>query len=227
MVGVERSGMFDEHRWLARRLASRFSGRGEQIDDLRQVALFALAKAAGRYDESRGTTFRAYATRVVIGELKRHFRDRVWAVKPPRPVHDLYHLVKGANEELTQTTGRAPTVVEVAAHLGIDEDKALEALAADRLYRTVPLDAPRSLGDDHTIDVPVNDDSVDRLDDADQVASLLSRLTADDRGLVELYYFHGMSQSAVAAALGVSQIHVSRRIARIVRHLRAVASIAS
>src|SRR5207244_7051483 len=141
-VVSERDDLVERHRGLAVSLAGRFAGRGEDMDDLIQVALLALTHAVDRFDHSRGTALTTFATATILGELKRHFRDRAWAVRPPRRVHDLYLVVQAAIDELVQEQRRSPTILEIADRVGATEDEVLEAMEAGGLRRSASLDGP-------------------------------------------------------------------------------------
>lgn len=217
-----------EYRSLATGMARRYVGRGEPFDDLHQVALMALIKAADRFDAERGVEFPTYACKVIAGELKRHFRDRTWMVRVPRPLQELHLLLKAARDSMTNQLGRAPTVAELADRLEVSEEHVLEAMEAGQAYRLASLDAtPRggdARGEQRSNDVPTTDGGFAAIDRHDTVERLLERLPEEDQLLLRLYYLHGLSQSDIGARLGMSQVHVSRRLANIIGRARAMAA---
>ncbi|MEV5654849.1 SigB/SigF/SigG family RNA polymerase sigma factor [Streptomyces sp. NPDC052291] len=213
--------------WLpmAHRLASRFRDRGEPLDDLRQVAAIGLVKAVDRYDPERGKDFETYAIPTVVGELKRHFRDHTWDVHVPRRVQDLRNQVRVARRDLAQTLGgRSPTEAEIAAGTGLCVEDVRDGLEALDSYRTLSLDAemPRAAGDgscladtlglcDHALDVAV---------DREAVKPGLRSLPERERTILYLRFFRDMTQERIAETLGISQMHVSRLIARCCEEVR-------
>jgi RNA polymerase sigma-B factor len=208
--------------WLpmAHRLAGRYRNRGESLDDLRQVAALGLVKAVSRYDPERGTAFESYAVPTIDGEIKRHFRDCMWSVHVPRRVQALRARVRAAHQELTQTRpGREPTAREIAEHAGLTEEEAAAGLEALESFSSLSLDAqcrqpldsgPMSLAD--TLGAP--DPALDVVLDREAVKPQLCRLPERERQILYLRFFHGMTQSMIADRLGISQMHVSRLIAR-------------
>jgi RNA polymerase sigma-B factor len=219
-----------EYQGLARHLANLFAHRGQPGDDLNQVATMALLKAVDRFDPDRGVKFSTYAARVVTGELKRHFRDRAWAVRVPRSLQELYLASRRAADDLQAELGRDPTVAQVAARVGIGEEGVLEAMEAGFAYRIASLDAPRPGGDGRGWAEPAGADDgfaavEDRLARHQRLTPLLSRLGEQDRRLTWLYYGEGLSQAEIGARLGMSQVAVSRRLARILGRLRALAGV--
>lgn len=214
---------------LAHHFARRYANRGEPLDDLDQVALLALVKALDRFDPDREVKFSTYAARVISGELKRHFRDRTWAVRVPRPLQERYLRVRGAVEDLRASLDRAPTIPEIAAHLGLADDDVLQAMDVASAYRLTSLDAPiRGNDDDQYLQVGEVDGAIRAFEEREHrrqvLAPLLEKLAPDDRLVVGLYYLHGMSQAEIARRLEVSQVQVSRRLARILARLRALAA---
>ena len=214
---------------LAHHFARRYANRGEPLDDLIQVAMLALVKALDRFDPGREVKFSTYAARVVSGELKRHFRDRTWAVRVPRPLQERYLRVRGAVEELRSALDRSPTIHELAVHLALEEEEVLQAMDVGSAYRLTSLDAPVSGGDgDQLVQVGEQDPGLgafeDRLHRQQVLAPLLEKLGEQDRLIVGLYYLHGMSQAEIARRMEVSQVQVSRRLARILDRLRALAA---
>ena len=207
------------HVRLARSLARRFERRGEPADDLEQVAMLALVKAAKRFDPERDTRFATYATSSVLGELKRHFRDKTWMLRVPRPVQELYLSIKQAADELTQTLGASPSLDQIAKHLGTSEDSIRNAVGAGENFWPASLDGGH--GDEPGREVPVVDGSFDQMLDRIQVQRLLPRLEDRERLILKRIYFDNCTQHEVAAELGVSQMQVSRLLAGTVARLRA------
>jgi len=218
-----RSSLVELHLPLVEYLARRFRNRGEWLDDLTQVATIGLIKSIDRFDLERGVEFSTYATPTIVGEIKRHFRDKGWAVRVPRRLQELKLSLTKAIGELAQRLGRAPTVSELAAHLQMTEEEVLEGLESANAYSTVSLDAPDS-GDD---DAPAVADSLGMIDEAlegveyrESLKPLLERLPPREKKILLLRFFGNMTQSQIAAELGISQMHVSRLLARTLTQLR-------
>src|ERR1700719_3067044 len=197
------------HLNLVRYLAVRFANRGETLEDLVQVGTLGLIKAIDRFDSTRGVEFTTYATPTIIGEIKRHFRDKGWAVKVPRRLQELRLSLTAATSELSQREGRAPTVAEIAAHLQMTEEEVLEGLESANAYSTVSLDAPDS-GDD---DAPAVAESLGMLDEApegveyrESLKPLLEQLPSREKRILLLRFFGNMTQSQIATELGISQL---------------------
>lgn len=215
--GPLRDQVVEAHLPLVRYLAQRYRNLGEPLDDLVQVGTIGLIKAVDRFDPARGTSFAGFATPTILGEIKRHFRDRAWAVRVPRRLKDLQRQLSVARAELTQRLGRSPTVQELAEHLGVEQDVALEALEAHQAYSTVPLEAPlERLHAGVALMDPALEDVVDR----ESLRPLLQRLSEREKRILVLRFFRGLSQSEIAEELGISQMHVSRLLARTVEDLR-------
>jgi len=212
------------HLPLVQFLARRFRDRGEPLDDLVQVGTIGLIKAVDRFDPGRGVEFSTYATPTIVGEIKPHFRDKGWAIRVPRRLQELRMSIGAATAELSQRSGRAPTVAELAAHLGVSEDEIIEGLEGAQAYSTSSLDTPLG-GDD---DAPM---LADRLGDIDpeiesieyreSLKPLLAALPSRERRILALRFFHGMTQSQIAEEVGISQMHVSRLLAKSLSTLRA------
>ncbi|MCW2894691.1 MAG: polymerase, sigma 28 subunit, Sig subfamily [Actinomycetia bacterium] len=218
-----RATLVELHLPLVEDLARRFRNRGEGLDDLTQVATIGLIKSIDRFDLERGVEFSTYATPTIVGEIKRHFRDKGWAVRVPRRLQELKLSLTKAIGELAQREGRAPTVSELAAHLQMSEEEVLEGLESANAYSTVSLDAPDS-GDE---DAPAVADSLGMIDDAlegveyrESLKPLLERLPPREKKILLLRFFGNMTQSQIAAELGISQMHVSRLLARTLAQLR-------
>ena len=212
-----RGYLVELHLPLVEYLARRFRNRGEWLDDLTQVATIGLIKSIDRFDLDRGVEFSTYATPTIVGEIKRHFRDKGWAVRVPRRLQELKLSLTKAIGELAQREGRAPTVSELAAHLQMSEEEVLEGLESANAYSTVSLDAPDS-GDE---DAPAVSDSLGMVDDAlegveyrESLKPLLEQLPPREKKILLLRFFGNMTQSQIAVELGISQMHVSRLLAR-------------
>jgi RNA polymerase sigma-B factor len=202
---------------LVHHLAQRFKGRGEPMDDLVQVGTIGLLNAVDRFDPTRGG-FAAFAVPTILGEIRRHFRDRSWALRVPRRLQDLGRQVSDAREELTHKLGRSPTIQELAAQLDADPDLVLEAVDTAAVYTTVPLPSASEEGQFGSLGV--QDPSLDLVEDRVTLRPLLARLPARERSILALRFVRGMSQSQIAAEIGVSQMHVSRLLARSLASLR-------
>jgi RNA polymerase sigma-B factor len=206
---------------FAARLARRYRGRGEYLEDLEQVARLGLVKAVDRYDPERGS-FTAYAVITISGELKRHFRDRTWGVHVPRRVQDLSLEVGHASMVLTSALARTPTTGELAEQLGVSESAVLEAVESAAGYAPASLNAPVA-GDgaqefgDLLGDV---DDELEAVTDKLTVAELLLRLPSRERRMLAMRFYGNRTQAEIAAELGISQMHVSRLLSRALAWLR-------
>jgi len=218
-----RGELVELHLPLVEYLARRFRNRGEWLDDLTQVATIGLIKSIDRFDLERGVEFSTYATPTIVGEIKRHFRDKGWAVRVPRRLQELKLALTKAIGDLAQRLGRAPTVAELAAHLQMSEEDVLEGLESANAYSTVSLDAPDS-GDE---DAPAVAESLGMVDDAlegveyrESLKPLLERLPPREKRILLLRFFGNMTQSQIATELGISQMHVSRLLAKTLAQLR-------
>ena len=218
-----RDELVELHLPLVEYLARRFRNRGEWLDDLTQVATIGLIKSIDRFDVSRGVEFSTYATPTIVGEIKRHFRDKGWAVRVPRRLQELKLALTKTIGDLTQREGRPPTVAEIAAHLHMSEEEVLEGLESANAYSTVSLDAPDS-GDD---EIPAVAESLGMLDDAlegveyrQSLKPLLERLPAREKQILLLRFFGNMTQAQIASELGMSQMHVSRLLSTTLAQLR-------
>jgi RNA polymerase sigma-B factor len=178
-------------------------------------------KAAGRFNPDHGTSFATYATASILGELKRHFRDRTWMLRVPRSLQEAYLAVKSAREDLTQILGASPTVNQIAAHLGISEESVLAAMEAADSYWPASLDAPRR-EDENGFEVPVVDPGFERRIESRELCDQLPNLHAQERLIIKRLFFDGATQREVAAEIGVSQMQVSRMLARTLARLREV-----
>jgi RNA polymerase sigma-B factor len=218
---VLRDKLVAAHIGLAHQLARRFANRGEPHDDLVQVASIALIKALDRYEPERGVRFSTFAVKCIVGELKRHFRDRGWAVKAPRRVQELYLELGHEIDRLVQELGRAPTIPELAAASGTTEAAVLEAIEAGRGYRSSSLDAPDQEGQPLVDFLGSDDADLVSVENRSVLTSALAQLSARDQLVVRLRFVDGLTQSEIATRLGVSQMQVSRLLAASLQRMRA------
>jgi RNA polymerase sigma-B factor len=211
------------YQGLAKSLAARFAQRGEDLDDLNQVALIGLLKAVERFDPERGTELTTFATATILGELKRHLRDRAWAVRPPRRVHDLYITAQQATDELAQRFGRSPTMTELARHIGVTVEEVVEALEAGGLRSSPSLDSPGPSGDEQYLAarLGVGDPGMAEVEGRLTLSPLLDRLGERDRLVLKLRFGCGWSQTQIGLLIGATQMQVSRMLARSLAQLRA------
>ncbi|MGD0391298.1 MAG: SigB/SigF/SigG family RNA polymerase sigma factor [Acidimicrobiales bacterium] len=215
-----RNELVESHLGLAHQLARRFVSRGETYDDLVQVASLALVKSVDRFDPERGVEFSSFATRTVVGELKRHFRDRGWAIRAPRRIQELYLEIGPAIESLSHDLGRPPTITEMADSIGVAEEAVLEALEAGKSYHLTSIDAQdRKEGTilDRLGDV---DAGFDGAEDRLALAISLADLSERQRTILNLRFVDGLTQTEIADRVGVSQMHVSRLLADSLAALR-------
>ncbi|GAB3803549.1 SigB/SigF/SigG family RNA polymerase sigma factor [Micromonospora zhanjiangensis] len=208
---------------LAQHLAHRYSGRGEPSDDLVQTAAIGLIKAVDKFDPARGVDFAGYAIPTIIGELKRHFRDRTWDIRVPRRLQELRLAISEANSSLLQSLGRSPTVADIAAHLKLTEEEVLEGLEGARAYNAVSLSTPTGDGERATElgDMLGSEDGEFELAEL-RVALGPALATLDEREqkILTLRFYGNLTQSQIAEQIGVSQMHVSRLLARALTKLR-------
>ncbi|MFD0433054.1 B/F/G family RNA polymerase sigma-70 factor [Streptomyces sp. WAC 01325] len=224
--GPERDAIRDEltRAWLpmAHRIAGRFRNRGESLEDLRQVAALGLVKAIDRYEPGRGA-FESYAVPTITGEIKRHFRDRMWALRVPRRVQDLRNKVRVARRDLTTSDGSNPSVAQIAAHTGLTEDEVNTGLEALDSFSTLSLDAEMSSSEDGfslADTIGGCDGGYDVVVDREAAKEGLRRLPERERTILYLRFFEDMTQSRIADELGISQMHVSRLISRCCARVR-------
>jgi RNA polymerase sigma-B factor len=210
---------------LARRLAAARRGRGEPLDDLNQVAALALIQAVDGYDPSRQAAFTSYAVPTIVGALKRHFRDSTWRVRVPRSIKDLAVSLAPASASLTQELGRSPTLRELAASVDATEAAVAVALNSWLAHHPDSLDALSTVGGEQQrrlIDgVGDIDANFDRVTDLHALRGLLAALTVRQQRILAMRFFDHMTQAQIAARIGVSQMHVSRLLARTLANLRA------
>lgn len=206
---------------LAEYLARKFSGRGEQVEDLVQVAMIGLLNAIDRFDPGREVQFPTYAAVTIIGELKRHFRDKGWAVRVPRRLQETGLRVSRAMGEMWQELGRSPTVKEIASRLDLPEEEILEAVEAMQAYSATSLEAPvGEEGPSHGELLTQDDESLELLEAWASVAPRLKQLPTRERRILYLRFFKGLTQSEIAEQLQISQMHVSRLLSQTLVRLR-------
>ncbi|MFG1838930.1 RNA polymerase sigma factor SigF [Micromonospora sp. NPDC049175] len=207
---------------LARHLARRYSGRGAPDEDLTQTASVGLIKAVDNFDHTRGVDFSGYAIPTIIGEIKRYFRDRTWAVRVPRRLQEMRMSISAANSVLTQNLGRSPTVADIASYLGLSEETVLEGLEGARAYRATSLSTPvgadgsRELGDT----LGGDDHEFDLVEIRVALDPALATLPERERQILSLRFYGNLTQAQIADRVGVSQMHVSRLITQSLTALR-------
>lgn len=212
------------HLNLVRFLAMKFANRGEPLDDLIQVGAVGLLKAIDRFEIERGVEFTTYATPTIVGEIKRYFRDKGWALKVPRRLQELNFSVNRASERLALKLGRSPTVSELAVHLDASEEEILEAQELGQAYNLLSLDndpardgdSAQTLGET----VGMNDPGLESLENRANLERAFHVLSGRERVIIFLRYYESVSQTEIAARLNVSQMHVSRLQAKALEKLR-------
>jgi RNA polymerase sigma-B factor len=202
---------------LVHHLAQRFRGRGESYDDLVQVGTIGLLKALDRFDPARGA-FSTFAVPTIVGEIRRHFRDRGWALRVPRRLQELGRRVAEDRELLTHELGRSPTVEEISRQVDADMDLVVEALELSVAFATVPL--PTTPEEANHPFLGGLDDALQLVEDRETLRPLLARLPSRERRILALRFGRGLSQSQIAAEIGISQMHVSRLLSRSMTKLR-------
>lgn len=209
--------LVERHQGLVRYLARRFAGKGEPIEDLEQVASIGLLKTIERFDPERGVQFSTYASATIIGELKRHLRDRAWSMRVPRGLKQASLRLGRIEQELTQRLGRSPRISELAGAAEMSEEDVIEALDAGGAYSLTSLDAPIG-GDDQSrtrIDeLEAADDYIGLADRLATVADAIEALPERQRRILYLRFYEDMTQTEIAEVVGVSQMHVSRLLSR-------------
>ena len=207
---------------LADHIARRFDGRGEARDDLLQVARLGLLNAVIRYDVDTGSDFVSFAVPTIMGEVRRHFRDNSWSVKVPRRLKELHLRLGAATSELSQRLGRAPTASELAAELEMNRDEVVEGLVAGSSYTTLSIDSGGGGEDAPAIADTLGgvDVSLDQIENREALRPLLAALPERDRTVLMLRFFEGLTQTQIAERVGVSQMHVSRLLAKSLARLR-------
>jgi RNA polymerase sigma-B factor len=201
---------------LVRALAHRYAGRGEPLEDLVQVGSVGLIKAVDRFDVDRGVEFASYAVPTIVGEIRRHFRDKAWAMHVPRRLKELSLRLSRVLDQLTTELGRSPTIAELAAAAGVDEEDAIDAIDSMNAYSTRSLNAPFEEGSDDSLSEKLGTDESGyaEIEDGTLVSAGLEALDERERRIVEMRFFEEMTQSQIAAEIGISQMHVSRLLRR-------------
>jgi RNA polymerase sigma-B factor len=219
-----REKVIQEQMPLVEFLSRKFSGRGEPVEDLVQVASIGLIKAVDRFDVDRRIEFSTYATPNILGEIKRYFRDKGWAMRVPRGLQELRQSAKEAIREETVRSGRSPTIQELSAKLESDTESVAEALTIGRAYNTTSLDAPVNQDDfesDTIVDLqPDRDSPFEGIEDKVLLQSAMEELKYQQREILHLRFNEGKTQTEIAGQIGVSQMHVSRLLRRAVDDLR-------
>ena len=209
------------HMPLVQHLARRFADRGEPVEDLAQVGMIGLIKAVDRFDLDRGVEFSSFATPTIVGEMKRHFRDYSWSVRVPRRLQEMQGQLTAGSAELSQRLGRAPTVAELAEHLHLSEDDVLDGLESGRAFSAASLDTPAATdGAALESSFGVDDEALDAVEYRESLKPLLAALSDRDRTIVMMRFFGNATQSQIASELGISQMHVSRILAKSLATLR-------
>jgi RNA polymerase sigma-B factor len=219
-----RDQLIEQYMSLVRSLARRYAYRGEQLDDLVQIGAIGLIKAIDRFDLDRGVELTTYATPNIIGEIKRHFRDKGWSVRVPRGLQELSVQLSRLVEQLTVQLGRSPTIAEIAKEAGVDEEHVLEALESGRAYSSVSLSAG-SIGDeDGDLDpletIGTEEHQYEVSEDRAVLEPGFRVLDERERRILHLRFFEGLTQSQIAQQIGISQMHVSRLIRRALEKIR-------
>ncbi len=223
----DRDAIVERFMPLARRLAGRYNRRADSLDDLTQVAALALVKAVDRFDPTRGIAFSSYAVPTIVGEIKRHFRDHAWAVRPPRALAEAALRVDALVRDFTEEHHRAPTVAELCARSELTEEEALDALHAGRAATASSLDAPVSRQDDGTVSLGErlgsDDEGYGLAEQRVLLAGLLRGVSRRDREILHMRYFEDMTQAEIGAVFGVSQMQVSRLVRNSIERMQIVA----
>ncbi|HEX2051968.1 MAG TPA: RNA polymerase sigma factor SigF [Actinomycetota bacterium] len=219
-----REQLVEQYIGLVEFLARRFRNRGEPLEDLVQVGTIGLLKAIERFDLGREVEFSTYATPTIVGELKRHFRDKGWAVRVPRRLQELHLELTKVVSQLNQELGRSPTVPEIAEYANLSEEQVLEGLEIAQAYSFTSLDAPIDSDDSDSStfadQMGVEDEHLENLEYRASLAPEMAKLPERERRILYLRFFKGLTQSEIAERLGISQMHVSRLLNRTLSQLR-------
>jgi RNA polymerase sigma-B factor len=211
------------HLPLVEHCARRFRNRGEPFEDLVQVGTIGLIKSIDRFDSDRGVEFSTYATPTIIGEIKRYFRDKGWAIRVPRRLQELRMQIGAATAELTQSLGRSPTPRELAETIGCSVEEIVEGIESSNAYSTLSLDATDDSDESSTsmLDaIGIDDEALEHVEIRESIKPVLDRLDPREKKILLLRFFRNMTQSQIAEEIGVSQMHVSRLLTRTLAHLR-------
>ena len=219
-----RDQLIVSHLNLVRFLASKFKNRGESLEDLIQVGTIGLIKAIDRFDPERGLEFTTYATPTIMGEIKRHFRDKGWSVRVPRRLQELSAKVNQATDELTNQLQRSPSVAEIAEYLGSTVDEVLEAMESSSAYSSVPLEGGGSGEDDEAPSVidhyATEDPDLAASDDRIVLEQAIADFSPREQEVVKMRFEEGLTQVEIAERLGISQVQVSRLLRRTLRRIQ-------
>jgi RNA polymerase sigma-B factor len=217
-----REALIERHLPLVRSLARRYAGRGESLEDIEQVGAIGLIKAIDRFELSRDVSLATYATPNVVGEIKRHFRDKGWAIRVPRALQELNASMSGAIERLTVKLSRSPSIAEIADELETTPEEVLEALEVGSAYSTVSLSSGPSGEDelDPLETIGAEDEEFRRSEDRAALAPALARLPAREREILRMRFEEGLPQTQIAQRVGLSQMHVSRLIRKSLTAMR-------
>jgi RNA polymerase sigma-B factor len=219
-----REQLIERYMSLVRSLSRRYSYRGEQIEDLVQIGAIGLIKAIDRFDLERGVELTTYATPNIIGEIKRHFRDKRWSVRVPRGLQELNVQLSRLVEQLTVQLARSPTIPELAKAAGVEEEEVLEALESGRAYASLSLSVRSGGGDDEDLDplesLGTEEHQYEVSEDRAVLAPGFKALGERERRILQLRFFEGLTQSQIAQQIGISQMHVSRLIRRSLEKIR-------
>jgi RNA polymerase sigma-B factor len=219
-----REQLIEQYMSLVRSLARRYSYRGEQLEDLVQIGAIGLIKAIDRFDLERGVELTTYATPNIIGEIKRHFRDKGWSVRVPRGLQELNVQLSRLVEQLTVQYSRSPTIPELAKAAGVEEEEVLEALESGRAYTSLSLSVGGGGGDDDDLDplesLGTEEHQYEVSEDRAVLAPGFKVLDERERKILQLRFFEGLTQSQIAQQVGISQMHVSRLIRRSLEKIR-------
>lgn len=209
---------------LAEHIARRFDGRGESREDLIQVARVGLVNAVIRFDVDAGSDFVSFAVPTIMGEVRRHFRDNSWSVKVPRRLKELHLRLGSATAELSQRLGRAPTASELAQAVEMSREEVVEGLVAGSSYNTLSIDSATTAGDEDVRAISDTlgavDSALERIENREALRPLLNALPERERTVVVLRFFESMTQTQIAERVGISQMHVSRLLAKSLARLR-------
>src|SRR3954451_14049205 len=219
-----RDALVTLHLPLVEHCARRFRNRGEPFEDLVQVGTIGLIKSIDRFDRGRGVEFSTYATPTIIGEIKRHFRDKGWAIRVPRRLQELRMQISAASAELTQSLGRSPTALELAERMGCTVEEIVEGLESSNAYASLSLDAGDDAEDGAATMLDamgVDDVNLAHIDLRESIKPLLEQLDHREKRILLLRFFRNLTQSQIAEEIGVSQMHVSRLLTRTLAQLRA------
>ena len=219
-----REQLIVSHLNLVRFLASKFKNRGEPLDDLLQVGTIGLIKAIDRFDTSRGLEFTTFATPTIMGEIKRHFRDKGWSVRVPRRLQELSAKVNQTTDDLTRELQRPPSVAEVAERLGATVDEVLEAMESSTAYSSVPLEGTGQDTDDDTPSIidhfATEDDDLAASDDRMVIEDAIRDFTPREQEVIRMRFEQGLTQVEIAEKLGISQVQVSRLLRKVLKQVQ-------